>query len=177
MTTTQAQRLVDEIVTSSSESQEDIRHIASQYDTKDLPLPNNLQTDALSIVQSAILRSADDTLITKGELSFEDTWDAAEIVAHHIETLVLKPKQLTPTPKEHTMNANAVKPKLEDIWETMASIEGHDNDSGATSYIDKDQAVDQDTDKAWFDSYRMTLADGEEYWYDASEMEGYARTW
>lgn len=75
------------------------------------------------------------------------------------------------------MNTNAAKPNLSDIWETMASIEGHDNDTGATSTIDKDQVVDQDTGKAWFDSYRIALADGEEYWYDASEMEVYARTW
>lgn len=87
------------------------------------------------------------------------------------------------------MNTNAAKPNLSDIWETMDSIEGHDNDSGATSTIDKDQAVDQDTGKAWFDSYRITIGDdfydsdkdifhtSQEYWYTAAEMEAYARTW
>lgn len=98
MTTAKAQWIVDKTINTSKESQEDIRHIASKYDPRDLPLPNNLQTDALSIVRSAILRSGENTPIAKGELSFEDKWDAAEIVADRIQTLILNPVRPIPEP-------------------------------------------------------------------------------
>ena len=66
--------------------------------------------------------------------------------------------------------------ELKGIWDTATQIEGRDGETGAISAIDRDQAIDEDTGHANYESYRITVSD-RQYRYSAKEMKGFADTW
>jgi hypothetical protein len=76
-----------------------------------------------------------------------------------------------------TVDQTAKKPPLSSIFDEATCLEGYSDLSGAISSIDKDQAVDDESGKAFYSQYRLTVASGDFYWYSAEEMEAFAKTW
>ena len=75
------------------------------------------------------------------------------------------------------VEANEQEPlTISDAWENKESLEGYDSSNGATSSIDDDQAIDDETGKAYYDKYYITV-DGIRHEYSAAEMEEFSRNW
>ena len=55
---------------------------------------------------------------------------------------------------------NEKNPALASIWETAEQIKGHDETTEATSPIDRDQAIDEYTGNTNYDSYILTIGNG-----------------